>query len=126
YISSLSSYPIDMSSFLTLPDCAFDSARRPYHANSETYHPNTIAQYALAQWNEYLAIRDEYHHKTFLAQAYWLVTHETRIGADASGWPITFCHPDVYTEGPWLSALTQGYGISVLVRAYQLTHEEAF
>lgn len=126
YCFHLSSYPIDMSSYLTLPHCAFDAVGIPYHRNSPVDHPNIIAHYALALWNQYLAPRDEYHSKAFLVQANWLVIHETRIGIDAGGWPITLSLPDVNTEGPWLSALTQGCAISVLVRAYQLTHERAF
>jgi glycosyltransferase involved in cell wall biosynthesis len=118
--------PIDMSSFLTLPHCAFDAGEIPYHGYPEVYHPNTIAQFALAHWNQYVATRDECHSTTFLAQAYWLVTHETRIGTDAGGWPITLSHPDMRTEGPWLSALTQSRAISVLLRAYLHTQEEPF
>jgi glycosyltransferase involved in cell wall biosynthesis len=124
--SRFSSYPIDMSSFLTLPHCKFDAQGIPYRLDLEVYDPTIIAQHALANWNQYLATNDEVHQRAFLAQAYWLVTHERRIGADAGGWPISFAHPDIFTEGPWLSALTQGTGISVLTRANQLTREEVF
>lgn len=124
--SELPRYPVDMSSFLTLPQGILDAAGVPYHVNPAGYHPTTIAQYALAHWNQYLATNDVYHLKAFLTQAYWLVEHESSIGDDAGGWPISFPHPDVPTDGPWLSALAQASGVSVLLRAYQLTHEEAF
>src|SRR5215469_745012 len=125
-IFDLPSYPIDMSFFLTLPHWNFDAAGIPYRGNPVVHDPTTITRYALAHWNQYLATNNTYHQEIFLAQAYWLATHETTIGVDAAGWPISLPHPDFQIEGLWLSALTQGNGISVLVRAYRLTKEEAF
>ena len=122
----LSLYPIDMSSFLVLPNCTFDSVGVPFHLKLAVYHPNTVVQYALAHLNEYLATDDQYHRDVFLAQANWLVMHAVHIGEDASGWPISFPHPDVSGSGSWISAFTQGNAISVLMRAYQLTHMESF
>jgi glycosyltransferase involved in cell wall biosynthesis len=119
-------YPIDMSAFLTLPHCSFDTAGVPYDENEAAYHPTTIAQYALAHWNQYLATNDEKHREAFLAQETWLFEHTTPIGEGAAGWPISSPHPDFQTRGPWLSALAQGSGLSVLVRAYQLTRDGAF
>jgi glycosyltransferase involved in cell wall biosynthesis len=125
-IFDLPSYPIDMSFFLTLPHWNFDTAGIPYRGNPVVHDPTTITRYALAHWNQYLTTHNAYHQKIFLAQALWLVEHEEHIGDDAGGWPITFPHPKIQTEGRWLSALAQGNGVSVLVRAYQLTHDEVF
>src|SRR5713226_8001420 len=124
HASELLPYPIDMSVFLNLPHCTFDATGVPSHGSPTGYQPTTVAQYALAHWNQYLASNDEHHRQVFLAQAHWLVEHEVSIGEDAAGWPISFPHPDFHTGGLWLSALAQGCGISVLVRAYQLTREE--
>ena len=121
-----SSYPVDMSAFLVLPQCAFDAAAVPYQVKPAGYHPTTIAQYALAHWNQYLTTAHAKHRGAFLAQANWLVEHEVHIGNSASGWPISFPHPEFSTRSSWLSAPAQGCGISVLVRAYQLTQEKAF
>ena len=118
-----SPYPVDMS-FVTL-DCGIDAARISYQPES-TYHPTHIAQYALAHWNLYPLTHNEQHEKTFIAQANWLVEHERRIGEDASGWPLSYAHPEVHTKGPWLSASAQGSGLSVLTRAYKLTGEDVF
>src|SRR6266700_1574093 len=126
HVVDLSSYPIDMSSFLTLPDSTLDAAGVPYRVNPAGYDPALIAHYALAHWNMYLATNDEQHRNMFLSQAYWLIEHEERIGKAAGGWPISFHHPDFHPRGSWLSASAQGSGISVLMRAYQLTHQEAF
>src|SRR5712692_6559570 len=77
---ALSSFPVDMSSFLILPHCTFDAAGVPSHVSPAGYHPGTIAHYALAHWNQYLATDADSHRKTFLAQANWLVEHEIGIG----------------------------------------------
>lgn len=124
--ANLPVYPIAMSMYLTLPYCAFDAAGIPYYVNAFGYHPTTIARYALAHWNLYLTTREESHLHTFLQQARWLVAHEVIIDEGMSGWPLSFPHPDVSTNGSWLSALTQGCGISVLVRAYKLTEDATY
>ncbi len=108
----VSPYPVDMSAFLTLSRGLFDS--------SEKASPAEVAQYALAHWNCYLSNGRKDHYEVFLTQARWFVEHEVRTGEDAGGWPI---YP---ARGTWLSALAQGCAISVLVRAYQATHEEVF
>lgn len=126
HVFELSLYPVDMSSFLTLSQSTLDATGVAYQVSPAGYDPTLIAQYALAHWNQYLATNNEEHRNVFLTQAYWLVEHAERIGEAASGWPISFHHPDVHMRGPWLSASAQGSGISVLMRAYQLTHQEAF
>src|SRR5437879_10703886 len=68
--SRFSSYPIDMSSFLTLPHCKFDAEGIPNRLDLEAYDPTIIAQYALANWNQYLATNDEVNQRAFLALAY--------------------------------------------------------
>jgi len=119
-------YPIDISTLLDIEHLNLDAAGVPYHTNDGAYYPTTIAQYALALWNQHLTTDDDRHRCAFLIQAYWLVEHETRIGEACGGWPVSLPHPDIHTRGPWLSALTQGNSISVLARAYRLTHEDVF
>jgi glycosyltransferase involved in cell wall biosynthesis len=126
YTIDLSPYPIDVSSLFSFSHCTFDASGVPYRMNPVGYHPTTIAHYALVQWNEYVTTGAEDRRKDFLSQANWLIEHEVRIGEDASGWPISFPHPDVPTGRSWLSASAQGSILSVLLRAYQLTGEEIF
>jgi glycosyltransferase involved in cell wall biosynthesis len=125
-ISHLPSYPLDMSSYLALPYYAFNEKGVPRHVTSYGYHPTTIAHYALAHWNQYLVTHEELHLNIFLMQAEWLVEHEVIIDEAASGWPSSLSHPDVSAKGSWLSALTQGCGISVLMRAYKFTGDNTF
>lgn len=119
-------YPINMSSFLVLPDSAFDPAGIPYDGHLSRYHPTVIAQYALAHWNEYYRDHGVNHRNTFLAQAQWFVEHEVRTRSGTSGWPIALSRPDIPVQEIALSASAQGCAISVLMRAYQLTAREIF
>ncbi len=81
---------------------------------------------ALVCWENYQKTGDEQQREKFFEYAHWLVEHETRIESDAGGWPISVSHPLVATVGAWLSALIQGVSLSILTRAYHLTHEGAF
>lgn len=123
-------YPLDMVPLLALPHGTLDEHGVPYNAPTPkypaAYQPTTIAQYGLAQWNIYLQKGDEQHRQAFLIQANWLVEHEVLLPGGAGCWPIPFPSPDHFAPQPWLSALTQGNVISVLVRAYWLTGEERF
>lgn len=128
--SELSPYPIDMWPLLALPYGTLDEAgvfyseaHGPFPA---AYHPTDIAQYALARWNAYLATGDEQHRQAFMIQAQWLVEHEMSLADGMGGWPFPFANHDYYASEPWLSAMTQGEGISVLVRACRLTGDDAF
>jgi glycosyltransferase involved in cell wall biosynthesis len=124
--SRLSSYPMNMSLLLPVSQISLDAAGIPHTVNQTAYDPTLIGQYALAHWNLYLATNDDHYCKVFLTQANWLIEHESHIGDDAGGWPISFPHPNIPTKGPWLSALTQGTALSVLIRAFQLTCEQSF
>lgn len=129
-VASLPFYPLDMSALLALPHGSLDQHGVP--CNHQTgyypavYQPTTIAQYALAQWNTYLATRNTACKEAFLTQAEWLIAHEQRSDDDAGRWPIPFPAYGYTTQESWLSALTQGNVISVLTRAYQLTGDERF
>lgn len=129
--AELTPYVVDMEPLLSLPFGNLDevgvlynrAVGRKYPAG---YHPTSIAQYALAQWNAYLNTGEESHRNAFLLQARWLIEHESPLANGAGGWPIPFPLPEYDAPTMWLSALTQGNVISVLVRAYRVTGEEVF
>src|SRR5713226_5474120 len=109
----LAPYPVDMSK----------------QGKHKADYPTTIAQEALVHWEHYLASGDAAYARAFLAQAQWLVEHEARTGEWAGGWPTSLPHTALPAGGAGrqcLSALTQGIGLSVLIRAYQLTSDRAF
>ena len=125
-------YPIDMSPFFISPPDRSDTVGLPYTEGSSEYQPVTVAQGALLHWKLYLVTDDKHSRRVFLARARWFVEHAISIGIqvlhgeDSAGWPIFLPRSDTHRGGPCLSALVQGSAISVLVRAYQLTHEEVF
>src|SRR5690349_6066004 len=109
FASELLSYPVALSQFLslTLESC---------NENPSTYGASAVAQYALINWNHYLGSNEKGYREAFLKQALWLVENEVIIDECTGGWPVSFR----------LSSLTQGIAISVLLRAYRLTQQEAF
>lgn len=128
--SELPPYALDMEPLLALPFGTLDEFGVPYNApinkSPAAYQPTTITQYGLANWNAYLMTGDEKYREAFMIQAHWLVEHALPLVDDAAGWPIPFASPHYSTPKLWLSALTQGNAISVLVRAYWLTKEDVF
>ena len=129
-IPDLLPYAVDMAPLLALPFGVLDEVGVLYNSSMRgypaAYHPTSIAQYALARWNAYLDTGDEQHKNAFLVQARWLVEHEKPLGNNTGGWPVPFALYAYNTPSMWLSALTQGNAISVLVRAYQLSHNDLF
>lgn len=128
--SGVSPYPIDMWPLLTSPGGPLDELGVLYTLATPicpaSYHPTNIAQYALMNWNEYLATNDEKYLKPFIDQVNWLVRNEKPVANGAGGWPIPFAYPDFFAFDTWLSALTQGVSISALIRAYQLTGDNNY
>lgn len=91
------------------------------------YNPIAIAQYALGNYNLYRATgRAERRHK-FLKAAGWLLEH---LEINKHGIPVWQHHFDWeyldLLKAPWYSALAQGQGLSVLVRAFQETQNNLY
>ena len=123
-------YPFDLFPLSKLSFIPLDQAGVPYqsasHNSSSHYDPTDIAQYALAHWNAYLKSEDDVHREAVMVQAHWLLAHQIPLRNDAGGWPIAPALHMYSASQPYLSACTQGSGVSVLLRAYQLTQEDAF
>ena len=95
------------------------------------YNSAIISQYALANFDLYLETCDSEYRDIFLNQADWLLENLViGMGGDFYVWEYSFDYApsdvDVYMEAPWVSAVAQGQGISVLLRAYDLTREEEY
>jgi len=54
------------------------------------YNPVTIAQYALASYEQYLLTQEDKHKTTFLTQAEYLMNNFDVIGEDMVGFPYLF------------------------------------
>ena len=89
------------------------------------YNPNAIAQLALGYYDRILKgedCRDE-----FLIQAAYFLHHGFHTGDNILLWKYEFpFEMRNFLHAPWRSALAQGQGISVCLRAFQLTGDEAF
>ena len=89
---------------------------------SGVYNPITTSQYALGLYEEYLADGEDGVREAFLVQADWLVSMQS----DDGGFYYEFDLPSRSLKAPWLSAMAQGEGMSVLVRAYYETDDEHY
>lgn len=128
--NTLPTYPIDLSTLLAMPFGGLDETgvlyNAPTHEHPGSYQPTSIAQFALAHWNAYLATGNQTHMESFLRQARWLLDREVTIAEGVGGWPIDFAAPKYGVDPNWLSALTQGNVLSVLVRAHLATGDQLF
>jgi heparosan-N-sulfate-glucuronate 5-epimerase len=103
---------------------AYDSSGVPlldYHGRIGLQHnPIAIAQFGLANYNLFRRSGDLERRKKFFLSADWLRAH---LEKNSQGLPVWNHHFDwEYRDtlrAPWYSALAQGQGISVLVRAHK-------
>ena len=102
---------------------AYDSAGIPqldYRGKiGRQYNPIAIAQYGLGNCNLFLRSGDAGPRDKFLRIADWLVLHLEKNSHGLAVWNHDFDWEYRDTlRAPWYSALAQGQGISLLVRAY--------
>ncbi|HUA14817.1 MAG TPA: D-glucuronyl C5-epimerase family protein [Verrucomicrobiae bacterium] len=91
------------------------------------YNPIAIAQYGLGNYNLFRRTGDSTRRDKFFRIADWLASH---LELNPRGLAVWNHHFDwEYREtlkAPWFSALAQGQGISVLVRAHQESGERRY
>lgn len=75
----------------------------------------------LANWNAFLLTKDKKYHDAFIEWADLFV----RTQHDGK-WEWSFDLPSRNLKTPWISGLTQSLGVSLLLRAYQSTHNERY
>ena len=87
------------------------------------YQPTTIASAAIGYYNRWLTDTDPAQtaadKAAFLTQTDWLIAHQTNDGR----WLFTFSWGS--QPVPWWSAMTEGVGMSALLRAYAMTGDPA-
>ena len=109
----------------------YDSAGIPmldYHGKiGLQYNPIAIAQWGLANYNLFRQNQNDERKKKFLAASDWLCGH---LETTSHGLWVWNHHFDWEyrspLKAPWYSALSQGQGISLLVRAYRETGAVAY
>lgn len=91
------------------------------------YNPIAIAQYGLGNYNLFRRTGDSDRRVRFLAAADWLVENLEQNWAGAWVWNHNFdWEYRTPLKAPWYSALAQGQGISLLVRAHKETKGESY
>jgi heparosan-N-sulfate-glucuronate 5-epimerase len=86
------------------------------------YYPITIGQYALAIFHTWLRSARDEDLGRFLRLAEWFVEHQAQDGC----WYAQTEMPVYRLRAPWPSAMAQGRGLSVLMRAWQCTSDEKY
>jgi heparosan-N-sulfate-glucuronate 5-epimerase len=90
------------------------------------YNPIAIAQYGLGNYNLFRRSGSTESRDKFWRAADWLVRHLEKNPQGLAVWNHHFDWEYRDTlRAPWYSALAQGQGISVLVRAHQLAKKES-
>ena len=103
---------------------AYDASGVPqldYHGEiGLQYNPIAIAQYGLGNYNLYRRTADPVRRMKFLLAADWLCSHLEQNPQGLAVWNHHFDWEYRDTlRAPWYSALAQGQGISVLMRAHK-------
>lgn len=94
---------------------------------SQQYHATIISVYALSQFNMFLDSGDKQFKETFLTYTDWLVDNLADMDGFAA-WNFNFVWkaPGYKCKPPWISSMTQGMGISALLRASELTGDPKY
>ncbi len=109
----------------------YDTAGIPqldYHGSvGVQYNPIAVAQYGLGNYNLYLRSADPTRKQKFLTAADWLVDNLEVTPAGTHVWNHHFDweYRDLLLD-PWYSALAQGQGMSLLVRAHAETGDQRY
>lgn len=90
------------------------------------YYPISIGQYGLAVFHAWLKTGSEEKKAHFLRIADWFMNHRTDDNELGCYWLTDVPKPEYNVHAPWKSAFAQSRGISVLLRAWQLTGKESY
>jgi len=118
-------YPVDLSFTLNRENIYYEPKDcqgipvKIYKSVGAQYNPTRIAAYGLAHYNQYLATGSSDSREQFKKVADWFM-HRSSNGL----WTYEFSWGDL--DPPWISAMAQGEGISVLVRAWHLSGDERY
>ncbi|HXF01019.1 MAG TPA: D-glucuronyl C5-epimerase family protein [Solirubrobacterales bacterium] len=114
-------YPIDFR--VKAPSPEWPPAWLASHQESYV----SVAQRGLAYYERYLAGDGEAWRSVATSAAEWLVNRQEADGQAAGAWLHRYTFPHTFPlRPPWVSAMAQGEGASLLIRIYQETSEERF
>lgn len=90
------------------------------------YYPITLFNYGIAAYQNYQRHKDQIHMNRMLAQLEWACKNQEKKGGSAGTWKVDFNLSTYGLKAGWVSAMAQGLGISLLLRAWILTKEERY
>ena len=90
------------------------------------YYPISIGQFALALFHSYLKTQSDKKQAHFLRIADWFVRTAKEDPKIGLYWLTDIPKPEFNVCAPWKSAFTQSRALSVLLRAWQLTHNDTY
>lgn len=90
------------------------------------YFPISIGQMGLSVFHTYLKTRSDEDKARFLKFADWFMENGEKDENLGIRWMTDVSLPAYKNPGPWQSAFSQARGISILLRAYQLTKKQAY
>lgn len=91
------------------------------------YDPVSIAQYGLQEYSYYMKDKNLERMKKVIKAADWLVNNQGKTsGKWHYNFPFAVGGMGITLESGWASAMGQGQAISLLVRAYNYTHEKKY
>ncbi len=90
------------------------------------YFPISIGQMGLAIFHTWLETHSDSDKKRFLKFADWFYGNAHRDETLGARWLTDVALPQYKNPGPWQSAFSQSRGLSILLRAFQLTNEEKY
>lgn len=96
-----------------------------YRAQGPQYNPAFIAWFAFTSLERYSRSLEPTHLESFHAQVRWLRENAVARPDGTTVWQYGFDWQEgrCLMKAPWISAMSQGLGISALVRAFRLTRD---
>lgn len=90
------------------------------------YYPISIGQFGLAIFHTYLKTRSRDDAQRFMHIAQWFYENRRTDSHKGDYWLTDVPKPEFRISDPWPSAFAQSRALSILLRAYQMTHEERY
>jgi hypothetical protein len=116
-------YPLENSNLDGFAHLTRDDDGVVYDPTFEGYHPLLVARYALSLYAHYYQTGDPEDLEAFWAQATWLRDSFVEVG-EFGVWQYPFDYEPFAAKAPWVSALMQAFGMSVMLKAAALDPSE--
>jgi len=88
------------------------------------YYPITIFNYGIAAYQKYIETGEESYLNKAVIQAKWACRSQIGSGESMGGWNYDFYLKTYDLKEGWISCMSQGLGISLLLRMWLITKEQ--